>query len=249
MKRIGILLALALLLTAPARAQTVQQSGTVTPGHVGCWTTNGVLQDCGSVAFPFATSLGFIGQGNVLCVDSAPTTGPYNQLCLGNTSNNGTITFNNLGGQAPGTLNISVNGAASSPLGVIGIGSTPVTSGTSSQCLYVNGAVVGNQPCAGLLTPVIAVVRSTAAATVTANATGDYFLCLDPASNAITVNLPASPAIGLSYLIKDCTGNAAINNIKVQPASGNIDGAAFYTVNGAYQSIAVTYTGAQWSLN
>jgi len=95
-------------------------------------------------------------------------------------------------------------------------------------------------------------VRSTGAATVTAVAVSDYFLCLDPTSNAITTNLPSSPALGLTFLIKDCTGKAATNNITVKPASGTIDGIAAATgfvMNINYQSIAVTYTGAQWSIN
>ena len=43
-------LALALMLFLPfdAGAQTIQQSGTVTPGHVTEWTTSGVVQDGGT---------------------------------------------------------------------------------------------------------------------------------------------------------------------------------------------------------
>ena len=36
-----------LLLTSPALAQTVQQSGTVSPNHPACWVTTGIIQDCG----------------------------------------------------------------------------------------------------------------------------------------------------------------------------------------------------------
>ena len=92
-------------------------------------------------------------------------------------------------------------------------------------------------------------VRSASTATVTINATSDYLLCLDPTSNAIAANLPASPANGLTYLIKDCTGQAATHNITVTPAAGNIDGSATFVMNTNFQSIAVTYTGAQWSIN
>lgn len=35
------------LIIAPARAQYVQQTGTITPGHLTCWTTTGVINDCG----------------------------------------------------------------------------------------------------------------------------------------------------------------------------------------------------------
>lgn len=37
----------ALFLGAPAYGQSAQQSGAVTPGHVTCWVTTGVIADCG----------------------------------------------------------------------------------------------------------------------------------------------------------------------------------------------------------
>jgi len=92
-------------------------------------------------------------------------------------------------------------------------------------------------------------VRSSAASTVTASATTDYFFCLDPTSNTIGLALPASPATGLSYLVKDCTGKAATNSITITPNSGNIDGSATFVMSTNYQSIAITYTGSQWSIN
>lgn len=92
-------------------------------------------------------------------------------------------------------------------------------------------------------------VRSSGSSTITVSATTDYFFCLDPTSNAIAVDLPATPATGATYLIKDCTGKAATNNITVTPASGNIDGASTLVMSTNYQSLAVTYTGSQWSAN
>lgn len=92
-------------------------------------------------------------------------------------------------------------------------------------------------------------VRSTNAATVAASPTSDYFLCLDPTANPINVQLPTSPPLGVSFLIKDCTGQAATNNITVTPASGNIDNAPSFVMSTALQSIAVTFTGLQWSIN
>lgn len=111
--------------------------------------------------------------------------------------------------------------------------------------------VLGVWPAAklGALAPIMTQVRSSSSATVTASATTDYFLALDPTSNPITVNLPSSPATGLSFLIKDATGQSAINNITIAPASGNIDGSATFVLNTNFESVAVTYTGSQWSVN
>lgn len=91
-------------------------------------------------------------------------------------------------------------------------------------------------------------VRSSGASTVTIGSS-DYFLCLDPTSNAITANLPSSPPTGMTFLIKDCTGQAATHNITVTPNSGNIDGSSTFVMSTNFQSIAVTYSGSQWSVN
>jgi hypothetical protein len=97
--------------------------------------------------------------------------------------------------------------------------------------------------------PVVVGVRSSNASVVTASASSDYFLCLDPSSNAIQVNLPASPQVGLSFLIKDCTGTSATHAITVTAGSSMVDGTAHFLINANFESIAVTYTGAQWSVN
>lgn len=46
---LGLLAVLLALLAAliPARGQTVQQSGSVTPTHPACWVTTGLINDCG----------------------------------------------------------------------------------------------------------------------------------------------------------------------------------------------------------
>jgi hypothetical protein len=96
---------------------------------------------------------------------------------------------------------------------------------------------------------IVVKVRSSSAASVTLSPTTDYYLSLDPTSNAITVNLPTSPTTGLTYLIKDSTGQAGTHNITVTPAAGNIDGSATFVMNINFQSVGVTYTGTQWSLD
>jgi hypothetical protein len=78
----------------------------------------------------------------------------------------------------------------------------------------------------------------------------DYMICLKKvATEATTVNLPASPGVGWTYLIKDCKGDAATNNITITPASGTIDGAATYVINTNRGSVSVTYDGTQWEVS
>lgn len=127
-------------------------------------------------------------------------------------------------------------------------GSGPDTVATFAM----NNAFTGNNTFAGSTTyngPIITGVSSGSAATQNLTSTSKYFLCLDATSTAITVNLPGSPTTGLTFLIKDCTGHAGSNNITVTPATGNIDGSGTFVMNTNYQSIAVTYTGSQWSIN
>jgi hypothetical protein len=106
------LLLLLLLLAGAAHAQSVQQSGSVTPNHVPVWTTNGVIQDGGTASSGLATSFGVTNNGGPgICVNSAPITGPYNALCLSaSTSGAGQITLQNYGGAVAQNLQIVVNG-------------------------------------------------------------------------------------------------------------------------------------------
>lgn len=108
---IAVLLFLASTSAAVAQSQTVRQSGVVTPKHVACWTTNGVLQDCGTAVEGFLTSLGVTAQGPGICQNSGPITGPFNRICLGvSSTSNATISLQNYNGQAPKGLDIIVNG-------------------------------------------------------------------------------------------------------------------------------------------
>lgn len=135
-------------------------------------------------------------------------------------------------------------GGGSSPMTWTGVG----TSGAVIPLLNGNNTYSGVSTFAGALAAAMRVI--TAAGAVTVSATTDYFLCVNKSSGAATVvNLPASPATGLTYLVKDCKGDASTNNITITPATGNIDGAGTYVINVDRGSVAVSYTGAEWSIN
>ncbi len=90
----------------------------------------------------------------------------------------------------------------------------------------------------------VRVVNATGAITV---ATTDYIICVrKTASEATTVNLPASPSVGDTYVIKDCKGDANSNNVTIVPASGNINGSASYILNTARSSVTFFYDGTEW---
>ena len=87
---------------------------------------------------------------------------------------------------------------------------------------------------------------SVTAATYTA-LYNDYFLSCNRAGT-IGITLIASPDTGRTYRIKDISGAAALNNITITPAAGNIDGAASYVINTNYGSVDVVYSGTEWSV-
>lgn len=100
-----------LFLTSTAMAQSVQQSGSVTPGHAAAWLTNGVIQDAGTAASGKFTSIGTTGQGPTICANSAPISQPYVALCLAaNTGSKAIISLQNYGGDSAQSLAFDING-------------------------------------------------------------------------------------------------------------------------------------------
>lgn len=67
-------------------------------------------------------------------------------------------------------------------------------------------------------------------------------------SSSRTINLKASPNVGLRHTIKDDSGLAGTNPITIAPAAGNIDGSASYSININYGSADVVYNGTQWNV-
>jgi hypothetical protein len=75
----------------------------------------------------------------------------------------------------------------------------------------------------------------------------DYLLVVDKTTgSATTVNLPATPAAGYRFEVKDGKGDSHTNNITVLPASGTIDDQASYIISNAYGAATFTYDGTQW---
>lgn len=90
----------------------------------------------------------------------------------------------------------------------------------------------------------------TAAGAVTVSGTTDFIVCINKTVGAATTaNLP-SPTAGDTFVIADCKGDAATNNITVAPPAGTIDGASTYVINTAWQAQGFTYMGSNfWKAN
>lgn len=132
---------LGLLLIASAAHAQVKQSGSVTAGHLTCWTTTGVVQDCGTPTNPLITGgLGIRSANQVtIAINNAMNTGPYNQLGFGVTGAGGFLTLAGFGGATGLPLNIAAKSLNFIVDGTTypfpGTGSTP---GGSSGDVQVN---------------------------------------------------------------------------------------------------------------
>lgn len=159
-------------------------------------------------------------------------------------ANTGALTVSKFGGTSFGTAAGANTGTSGAALGLLNANKTDSGNNTFSG----NNGFSGVTTFTGSLKVPMRVF--TAAGSVTVSATTDYFICVNKGTGAATtVNLPATPGTGLTFLVKDCKGDAAINNITLAPSSGLIDGSSTYVISNNYGSVAVTYTGSAWALN
>lgn len=67
----------------------------------------------------------------------------------------------------------------------------------------------------------------------------DYYLSVDCSAGAVQLNFPNAPTFKQLWIIKDRTGNAALNNITLTTPGGVVtfDGLVTYTLNSNFQAI------------
>jgi hypothetical protein len=78
----------------------------------------------------------------------------------------------------------------------------------------------------------------------------DYYISADTSGGAITVNFPDAPTENTSYIIKDRTGDASINNITVKSLSGvtTVDEAASKPIAGNYGAMQLLYHSGNYEI-
>ena len=132
---------------------------------------------------------------------------------------------------------------------------TPGTALAGSELLEMvqSGGTASTTPAAiktyvtgsGNVISTIRVVTAAGGVTVT---TADYVVVVNKSVGAATaVTLPAG-VTGLRFVIKDGKGDAGANNITINPAAGNIDGAATNVISTNYDSRELIYNGTQWNV-
>src|SRR5579884_2799361 len=153
-----ILLLLALLLFSPAVQAQVTPSGNFTPGHtVRCAnSTCTVVTDAGGSAgsatagIGSLTELGITNTGTPFCINDAPTSGPYHQLCIGaNSLGGGLLSYQSLGGASALPFSFNINGTSLNfPGAGTGNVSGPTTSTIGNVALWnsTTGVLLSNGP-------------------------------------------------------------------------------------------------------
>lgn len=81
------------------------------------------------------------------------------------------------------------------------------------------------------------------------NQGNDYFVSVDT-SSARTIRLPNGGDTGITYVVKDRTGNAGANNITVTTVGGVvlIDGSTTYTMATNYDFAQFLFNGTSWEI-
>lgn len=88
----------------------------------------------------------------------------------------------------------------------------------------------------------------TAAGAVTVITTDYVIVVKKTVGAATTVDLPASPVTGQTFIIKDGKGDARTNNITIVATGSTIDGASTFVMNTNYASKEVIYNSTEWSI-
>ena len=157
---------------------------------------------------------------------------------------------------SPQAANLSISGTGFFGSSVSVDGGVSATSFTGSGA-GLSGVVVTTGNVTGLATYVTNIVQSydqtpstlasSSAALQLAN-TDPQLVLIDSSTHPVTVTLPASPATGREFTIKDINGTAGTNAITVSAGSSNIEGSSTFLVNSAYGYVNVLYSGSRWNI-
>lgn len=145
MKRFATVLALLLTGFSVSNAQPVQQSGTVVPGHVVRWVTNGVIGDGGTPTNPLLSGgLGMVQANLGICQQNA-TGSNYNRLCFNVTPTGAGLSLDNVG-TATGGFTFKLNGVTQGLATVtlpVSVGDAACFSNTTGGLRDCGGAFTG----------------------------------------------------------------------------------------------------------
>jgi len=186
-------------------------------------------------------------------------------LCLSSlTAFNATATNINLIGAVKATSTLGVTGATQigGTLGVTGV-LTTTTTATIGGALTLSSVGVGSVSDSVLTVTAGGVVQkisssalgednnlyATSGTTSGITLTDTYYAVMaNSTGGSFTITLPAAPAVGQAYKIKDSGLDALSNNITISGNGNNIDGVGTATINTDGGALEVVWDGTQWNV-
>lgn len=253
-----LLISLVLSLPARVQAQSVQQSGQVTPGHTAMWVTSGVVKDAGPATAGNLTELGISRNGGLpFCISSDPNpANPRVQLCEGVSLNgNGFISLNSYNGAAQVPFDFIINGVTY-PFGGTGFlsalfdqqfGSTPgellcrgasgwvaLPAASAGQVLQTQGATGCPQWASStvITTPALRVVPSGSSDTASTTDNSILWNSATGSNKSQGISGCSSGLKGKTYIISDEIGTSSTFPIIVTPASGTVANRPTFAIQG-----------------
>lgn len=252
---IAAIAAVALTGGVSVSAQTVQQAGSITPGHVARFVTNGVIADGGTAANGAINSLGITATGTPFCINDYATTtaGGYHQLCLGSLSlGGGLLSYNAYGGAADLPFQVNINGVTTT------IGTGTVSAGVAGELPYyaaTGTTVLGNPNLTvsnGLLT--LGQTGSILGGlNLSGSTSGSVAIRPQAAAGSYNFNLPTTAGSAGQALVSGGGGSTAMTwqSFGGTVNSGTTGQAAYYAADGTTVSgtSALVLSGTTAALN
>lgn len=236
MKKTAFLLALLLLASLPAHAQTtIKVSQLPVPSTGSTKLSNGdiVVSSRNGVTYGLqAAFAGTCAASNWVNLISPQGVGSCAQPTFGDIS--GSLPLSQISGiYTNGQLLIGNTSSGHVQAATLTAGSNiTITNGPGSV------TISGNAPTATIAT----------SSPVTVGSTSVYIFVNKAVGSATTVNLPSSPTVSQTVLIKDLKGDANVNNITINGGTSNIDGAASYVIGAARGAVTLFWNSIEWSV-
>ena len=252
-----------------ASAQSVQQSGTVTPGHVSTWVTSGVVKDSGPATQGNISELGITKNGGLpFCITTGPTSSAaYDQICIGVQLNGQAfISVTPYGTAMSIPLNFIIDGVTYSIGGTNWLsglldqqfGSAPgdvlcrstaawfaLAPGSVGQVLETQGSIGCPAWASSTVVTTPASRRITSGSTDTATSTDNFVNWASATTSAKTETIYAcnGGAQGKTLIISDEEQTSSTYPITISPASGTIFDHASFVLNSSGAALALQCDG------